>query len=314
MASKRKDLEDIFILDRWRSRPEDINGILGNPNIREVHLVWRDTFSTLKESELDQSEQNDKMWEQNGVDLSVLSSLPNLEVVVLEGIHTGHDGHWNYQLNLTTLGMCKKLKRIWITGIQGISAFKQLDLTPLSKCSKLEEIKLDTLSLRYLDLTPLSQNDRLRTIHATLNSELCGVTFPSCPSVEEIDLSRNRLITQWMIVDDYDPVVIRRPQREWNMLSYNQILNLDQLRGLKHLKKLNLGSNKISVIDLSFLSDFDRLPSIDLTSNPLRFVNVAPIVNNEGEIPPSNILLVDDDVAIKWSDEVPRNYIDGKWR
>ncbi|MHA1943888.1 MAG: hypothetical protein ACW96M_05775 [Candidatus Thorarchaeota archaeon] len=317
---------DVFVLERWRSRPEDIEGVLEHPETKELHLIWRGS-GTLSDSEIEDKISNYRLWEQHGVDLSVISQLRNLEVLVLEGIHTGHDGHWNYQLDLSPLLDCNKLKHIRIGGLDGGSTFKKLDLSPLASCTALEEIILETLSLRYIDLFPLSQCERLDRIKITNNSILAGIRLPSNPNVREIDLSSNSLITQWMIVGEYGlivtprsvpgnhppkyttPEVILRPQKHSKMLSQDQLLDLEQLRENKSLEKLNLSSNEISSVRLSFLEERDRLPIIDLRSNPLHFINVRPIVEWIGQLPHPDILFIDDDVKITYSDEYPSQTI-----
>jgi hypothetical protein len=318
--------DDVFVLDRWRSKPEDIEGVLKHPETKELHLIWRDTIETLDDSELDDMELNDKLWKEHGVDLSIISHLQNLEVLVLEDIHTGHDGHWNYQLDLATLSVCKKLKHLRITGgFGGGSIFKKLDLSPLASCTALEEIIIETLSLRYVDLSPLSQCDRLSRITVTRNRSMAGIKLPSNPNVKEIDLSHNSLITRWMIVGEHalvltprsvpghhppkltTPKVILRPEKHRKMLSQDQLLDLEQLRDNKNLEKLDLSSNKITVARLSFLDEFESLPLIDLRSNPLRFVNARPLSKWIGRISsPMLRLMVDDDVKITYSDEVPK--------
>jgi hypothetical protein len=275
--------------------------------------VWEFSESFPRE----ELQENKLAWHTQGIDLSVVEGLPKLQKLVLIGVHTGHDGHWNYMMDLSPLRNCENLRFLKVEGEYGQRPFTKTDLAPLSNCKKLERFSLSRLSLRFIDLSPLSLCPKLESITVTNSGKLTGLKLPSNPAIRTIDISGNQLITIWKIIEGkkwmdmkmrkvYEPSrVEKRSLHECRNLEYVQLLDLEQLIGCVNLDEINLSSNKINVIDLSFVEKIGRTPQINLTNNPLAYLNVYPLVKTVGKKPPQGTLRVDDSVALTWDDELP---------
>ncbi|MHA1943200.1 MAG: hypothetical protein ACW96M_02280, partial [Candidatus Thorarchaeota archaeon] len=176
--------DEIFKLNAWTVKPEAFKEIEELPGIKEIHVEWE----WVNGQSRDESSENKLAWDTEGIDLSVVESLPLLEKLVLKGVHTGHDGHWNYMLDLTPLRSCKKLRFLAIEGQYQRRPFTKTDLTPLSDCKNLQGVSFSRLSLRYIDLSPLSFCPKLESITVTNSSRLTGLKLPSNPAIRTINI------------------------------------------------------------------------------------------------------------------------------
>jgi Leucine-rich repeat (LRR) protein len=140
------------------------------------------------------------------VDLSPLKSM-NLEVLELHG---------NLLKQIDLVGISSSsLKTLKL----GRNKFTSIDLRPLFACTNLEVLHLGSNLLETLDLSPMAGLSHLKYIHIRKNSlkEVDVTPLLSCPSLEDIDAGRVKLVGNSQMKDDIvSPYLLGKKDKiEW---------------------------------------------------------------------------------------------------
>ncbi|MBD3159370.1 MAG: leucine-rich repeat protein [Candidatus Lokiarchaeota archaeon] len=220
----------------------------------------------------------------SGGNLSKVEELNELERVQMEDVGLT-------SIDLSYFEECEKLEWLKLSG----NKLTSVDLEPLSSLSNLSVLEFADNDLTDIDLSPLSgTNIRTLVLSGNSLSEIDLSPLSETP-VKHLILSRNNLnsidlsslskcpITildlNHNILKSIDLSVLQRHELEQLYLGSNNLtsINWSHLENQEELQELDLSGNQIESFELGHMAKFRCIAWINLTDNPIPFVDVTPV-------------------------------------